>query len=222
MSEKKLPPVEVRALRGKEAGTYERLLCQLLIRANASDGLKKIELMCQAFNRGKSMLPQNPIKIDEGQVEIIEKVVTALRNATPHTMISGRQYYQIGWPFQIIPSKEAYERYIAPWHKNLIIQYYPYIGTCNVNQVEEIEKKWEEYLSTLEPELYFFCITAGMERWGAKLSESGLDTLINQFKVWAMPIVDEWFIELSKLVDTSVFTEIFRTMYGEKKPEEGK
>ena len=68
--------------------------------------------------------------------------------------------------------------------------------------------------------MYFFCITGGMERFYAKLSESGYDRLCNQFLVWAMPKVDEWYLELTKLVDQSVFDSIFRTMYGgERKPE---
>lgn len=35
-----------------------------------------------------------------------------------------------------------------------------------------------------------------------------------------MPKVDEWYFELTKLVDQSVFNEIFRAMYAKPKEEE--
>jgi len=220
MSEKKLAQIEVRAIRTKEAGTFERLLCQLLIRANASDGLKKIELMCQAYYRAKPLLPQNPIQINEDEVEIIHKVVTGLKYATRYSLSAGgRQYIQVSWPFK--PFKESFDRYIAPWGDEIILQYYAYIGGGMPYEIEEAEKKFIDYLDGLERHMYFFCITMGMERHGGKLSESGFDRVCGQFIVWAMPKVEEWYLELTKLVDPSLFDQIFRTMFaGEKKTTE--
>jgi len=108
MSEsKKLPPIEMRALRRAEGGTYERLLCQLLIQANSAEGLRKIEKMCQAYYRAKSMLPQNPVKMDENDVEVISKVVVALRHPTYYSVDSGHRYIVVSWPFA--PTQENFE-----------------------------------------------------------------------------------------------------------------
>ena len=219
----KFPPIEVRALRRKEEGTYERLLCQLLIRANSSTGLEKIDLMCQAFFRTKSMLPHNPVEIKEDEVEVIYTVCTALANVVvcslPHS--SEGSYCKIMWAFK--QDRENYERFIKPWNKSEFrLVYYPYIG--NDYKWEENYEKARKYFDSLDDVNYFFCITTGRHGNSGLLTKSSYHSLKNWFIVWAMPQVDGWFMELSKLVDQSVFDSVLKTMYGakekEKEPEE--
>lgn len=219
----KFPPIEVRALRRKEEGTFERLLCQLLIQANSSEGLIKIEKMCQAFYRAKNMLPQNPTAIKEDEVEIIFGVTTALNNVVvcslPHS--AEQSFCKILWGFK--QNKENYERFIKPWNKSdYRLVYYPYIGDCY--NWEELYKDAKEYFSKLNDVDYFFLITTGQQGSYGLLTKSSYHSLKNWFIVWAMPKVDGWFMELSKLVDQSVFDSVLKTMYGakekEKEPEE--
>ena len=227
MSEKekkgKFPPIEVRALRRKEEGTFERLLCQLLIQANGSDGLPKIEKMCQAFYRAKSMLPQNPSRIKEEDVEKIYAVATALNNVVicslPHS--SEGSYCKILWAFK--QDRENYDRYIKPWNKSdKRLTYYPYIG--NAYNWEKLWQQAREQIESFDDVHYFFCVTTGQNGVYGLLTKSSYYSLKNWFLGWAMPKVDGWFMELSKLVDQSVFDSVLKTMYGtkekEKEPEE--
>lgn len=215
----KFPPIEVRALRRKEEGTFERLLCQLLIRANSSTGLEKIDLMCQAFYRAKSMLPHNPTEIKEDEVEVMYNVSTALNNVVicslPHS--SEGSYCKIMWGFK--QNNENYEKFIRPWNKSdLRLIYYPYIG--DGSNWEELYKNAKEHINSLDDITYFFLVTTGQHGVYGLLTKSSYHSLKNWFIVWAMPKVDGWFMELSKLVDQSVFDSVLKTMYGAK--EKGK
>ena len=215
----KFPPIEVRALRRKTEGTFERLLCQLLIRANSSEGLKKIELMCQAFYRAKTMLPHNPVEIREEQVEIIYAVSAALNNVVvcslPQT--SEGSFCKVMWSFRQNP--ENYEKYIEPWNKNNYrLAYYPFIG--NSYNWEEVFNESKEHFDGLNNVDYFFSITTGQYGSRGLLTKSAYHSLKNWFIVWAMPKVDGWFMELSKLVDQSVFDSVLKTMYSGTKEKE--
>jgi hypothetical protein len=214
----KFPPIEIRALRRKEEGTFERLLCQLLIRANSSEGLQKIELMCQAFYRAKTMLPHNPVEIKEDEVEVIYAAATALANVVvcPLPTSSEGSFYKILWSFKRTP--ENYERFIRPWNKSdYRLVYYPFIGDCY--NYEELYNKAEEYFNKLNDIDFFFLITTGQKGSYGLLCKSSYHSLKNWFIVWAMPKVDGWFMELSKLVDQSVFDSVLKTMYGAKERE---
>jgi hypothetical protein len=215
----KFPPIEIRALRRKEEGTFERLLCQLLIRANSSEGLQKIELMCQAFYRAKSMLPHNPVEIKEEEVEVIYAVTTALNHVATDASDRSYSYCKIMWSFDLTP--ENYKRFIAPWRLSKAnMTYYPCILVNFTAVIEEHVKKIEEYLTALTQPDYFFCITTGRLCTGGLLTRSSCQMLTNEFVVWAMPKVDMWFMELSKLVDQSVFDSVLKTMYGTAKEKE--
>ena len=175
MSEKKkgLPPIETRALRTRKEGTFERLLCQLLISSNNSEGLKKIEKMCEAYQRAKSMLPQNPGKIDEKEVEIIYTVVTTLRNTSFHN-ISNRfgRFVKIMWPFDY--TTENYDKFIRPWRKTVAgLVYYPYVGGGNPIQIENRIKEYNDFIGTLGEISRFFTLTAGVLATGGLLCEPG-------------------------------------------------
>ena len=214
----KFPPIEIRALRRKEQGVFERLLCQLLIRANSSEGLAKIELMCQAFYRAKTMLPHNPTEIKESDVEVIYGVCVALNSVVICNLPTSSEgsYCKILWGFKQNP--ENYERYIKPWNKNdYRLVYYPFIGDCyNWEQIYEDAKQYFDKLNEVD---YFFFVTTGQYGSRGLLTRSSYFSLKNWFIIWAMPKVENWFMELSKLVDQSVFDSVLKTMYASKERE---
>jgi hypothetical protein len=216
----KFPPIEIRALRRKEEGTFERLLCQLLIQANSSEGLPKIEKMCQAFYRAKPMLPHNPVEIKEDTVEVIYTVARALNHVIFCNLSDSSEgsFCKIMWSFDL--NSDNYKRFIEPWRQAKVdVTYYPYIGGGYEAVVREEIARIEKQLKSLNNTEYFFCITMGRLGSGGLLTKSSCQHLTNQFVVWAMPQVDEWFMELSKLVDQSVFDSVLKTMYGAKERE---
>lgn len=222
MSKRKsrFPPIEVRALRTKQAGTYERLLCQLLIASNNAEPLTKIRKMCEAMLRAKT-IPQNPIKINEEEVEVIHAGVTAFRD-TYHGVTKSDQvsWVEISWPFET--TDENYKKYVAPWRLVTSLKYFPLLG-YHGHDFEEVYDRNAKFFTEIRKERgeaqYFFTITTYVySRCNAgALTESAFRKLRSQFITWALPKVEEWYLELTKLVEPSLFDFMFRMMYEQEK-----
>jgi len=103
--------------------------------------------------------------------------------------------------------------------RNLEGDYHP----CDPEIVNDLKRRLEAKATYLKVEDYDFLKDEWLHSLFYEVSEwltrEGILQVRNQFINQVMPKVCEWYSELCKLVDQTVFDEVFKAMFREKKPE---
>lgn len=182
------------ALRSQRRGTYQQLLCQILISSVTSKPLKKISSICQAAMTEPDLEKHG---INPEFIDVASNVATGFQR-TIHMHLGSVYFCNISWPFEL--TEQNYIRYINPWHHGPLL-FYPYLGQewlANQRR-EEVEKQ----LAKFPQWKYFFMVTTRVN-----LTDNSYQTLLGQFTSWALPQIMQVFRELSKLVQPSLYKEM--------------
>ena len=224
MSERKLKPIETRALRRKEEGIFERLLCQKLISSNNADALDKIIKLAEAVFMHNGQLKD----IDKTEVDMIYQIALAFKHSYPYKRRDGNEFCYMTWGFE--ESQANYERYITPWKQMGSLRYRTYwpqkphwaAGHTYEVAYEEEMAEIERILALLKSDTeyqQFFGITSGHYGSRAAFPYQYFMRLRNQFVMWAIPKVQAWYASLASTIDKDIFDSVLKTMYGPRAPE---
>lgn len=195
------------ALRSQRRGTYQQLLCQILIQSVTSKPLKRISSICQAAMTEPDLKKHG---INPEFIDIASDVAIAFER-TIHMHLGSVYFCYISWPFEL--TEKNYIRYIEPWrHGDLL--FYPYLGQEWF--ADQRKEAIEEQLATFPHWKFFFTVTSRVN-----LTDNTYQTLLGQFTSWALPQIMQVFRELSKLVQPSLYKEMLAllTSKGESENE---
>ena len=214
---RKLKPIEQRALRRKEEGIFERLLCQKLISSNNADALDKILKMAEAVYMHNGKL-QN---VNKDEVDTLYTVALVFKHAY-HYRDGRTECASMTWGFQ--PTKKNYERYITPWRKVSVryFTFWPVKDPWHGREYDEAVEDMQQKLATMKgsPEdLKFFMITTNAFGNAATMAEVSFKVLLNEFVMWSIPKVQAWYESLASKIDKDIFDSVLKTMYGPRAPE---
>lgn len=172
------------ALRLHRKGSFETLLAQHLAVATPADPMQKVRLVCEAAY----MVPKDKLNFDMQKVETIYLVCLSFAN----TRIIEDAI--IAWGFE--QTEENYERFIAPWHKDIPLSF---LYDCIADRENKIE-----FLQNCKTRAErFFNYTANLY-----LSSSSFQMLKSEFLIWAVPQAMQIFEQLSRLVDPDLYKEM--------------
>lgn len=195
------------ALRSQRRGTYEQLLCQILIQSVTSKPLKKISSICEAAMTDPDLEKHG---INSEFIDIASNVATAFER-TVHMRLGSDYFCYISWPFEL--TEKNYIRYIKPWRHGALL-FYAYLG--REWSADQRKQEIEEHLAKLPHWQFFFTVTTRVN-----LADTTYQTLVGQFISWASPQIMKVFRELTKLVQPSLYKEMLAllTSKGESENE---
>jgi hypothetical protein len=179
-------------------GIYEHLLSQFLAQAViVTDPLKRVKIVCEAA----FMIPEaerSDLAVDYEKIEVLNVVANALLNPT-NIKIDFGDLVSLSWGFN--ESEENFSKFVTPW------------AICRINY-------WPTFLKThvkMHRDYYNRIVVDEIIRnplWSwffdatSCLSTDGYASLRNNFAAWAIPQVQLYLAELTKMVSPNLYNQI--------------
>ena len=182
------------ALRLTRKGSFEQLLAQHLIQSVSMDPLNKVRLVLEAA----FMVPKDKVSLDFELAETVYLTALGFLNTNIQS-----DYISIAWGFTL--TKENYERFIEPWHKDIPLSFSSWCQS-------ESDDKHERLKQAKDKAEYFFLLTHGLN-----LYPTSFQCLKSEFLRWSIPVTMQIFEKLSRLIDPDLYREMLQIL----KPKAG-
>lgn len=201
VSEDKLATFVSSAIRSPKAGAYEQLLSQFLASAVVvTDPLKRVKIVCEAA----LMIPEDEredLAIDYDKIEKLNAVANAMLNRSKRTV---QDLTVVGIPWGFALTKKNFEKYIKAWFQG-VGSYWPFLMRKHVEIGRTIFGNPDPFnvkKITKNPFWSFFfeashCLTA-----------EGFNSLKNSFSAYAIPIVQTYLAQLTRVVSPGLYSQI--------------
>jgi hypothetical protein len=215
------------AMRSPRRKVYDQILAALLIKANStSDPLKKIQTMCEA-----ALFVKDKTSLDMALVESAYVVSSCLlKSEVTEDKRNGTSFVGVPWPFP--KTEENYKKHVQPW-QTVELRYYPFLTSYrrkhypftpdfeywNHSEETEWNQKNEATTASIEeigklPEWQRFYIKTEV------LSLESFKALKGAFEHYYLQKLLTMQVLLAEQVNAQAYSEVFKTMYGQKESEE--
>lgn len=215
------------AMRSPRRKVYDQILAALLIKANStSDPLKKIQTMCEA-----ALFVKDKTSLDMALVESAYVVSSCLlKSEVTDDKRNGTSFVGVPWPFP--RTEENWKKYVQPWQTVKLTyfpfltsyrrQYYPFKPNFDPWGSSE-EAAWEQREEATSaahkevqslPEWHSFFIETEV------LSLESFKALKGEFEHYYLQKLLTMQVLLAEQVNAQAYSEVFKTMYGQKESEE--
>jgi len=186
------------AIRAPRAGAYEHLLSQFLASAVVvTDPLKRVKIVCEAA----LMIPESQRNLDISyeKIEVLNIVANALLNKTTMKLPDGSAYVSIPWGFKLV--EENFQKFVKPWDKHNLT-YYPVL----LKKQAEIE--WDYRGIPTVKKIFYDPYWRWFFEASGCLTVAGYNNLKNSFAAWAIPQVQLYLAELTRVVSPGLYGQI--------------
>lgn len=181
-----------------------------------TDPLKRVKVVCEAALMVNEKERSN-LAIDYGQIEILNAIANAFLNVAVRRYDGGVDLFVIPWGF--LPVEENYQKYVKPWFNCAPVFWSLFLSKHAEFGRDSYNRPYVKKIIT-DPLWSFFFDASNC------LSADGYNNLKNSFSAWAIPIVQQYLAELTRVVSPSVYGEVLgfysksrKKDYGEKVKE---